>query len=45
MSDYYKNRKKWDKKDAKKYREQGYAEYHRKKINYEKHFKKSKKIR
>lgn len=39
-SDYWHNRAKYDKKDAQKYRTQGYAEYHRKKINNEKKFRK-----
>ncbi|MCK4382797.1 MAG: hypothetical protein KAW66_05830 [Candidatus Lokiarchaeota archaeon] len=39
-SDYWYNRAKYDKKDAQKYRTQGYGEYHRKKIKNEKKFQK-----
>jgi hypothetical protein len=38
LSDYWNNHKKHDKKESKKYRTQGYAEYHRKKIKNAKKF-------
>lgn len=45
MTDYWKNRDKYDKKRANRRRTEGYSTFHNKNIATEKRFKKSKRIR